>query len=173
VRGNFIRYVLAWSLALVLLYRGGNAISQSLGARAWPITAGVVHESDARWIAGHYRLAAPIWSYQLHLRYAYRVAGKEYIGTRASFGGWGEVELNNPFAAALAHALPVGAVVPVHYDPRDPTRSVLEPRARASAWIALLAGIGLAMVGRRYWRRALAESRASASVEAVVSDRPT
>jgi hypothetical protein len=105
VGGDFIRYVLAWSLALVLLYCGGNAI--------------------------------------------------------------------NPFAAALAHALPVGTVVPVHYDPRDPTRSVLEPRARASAWIALLAGIGWAMVGRRYWRRALAESRASASVEAVVSERST
>jgi hypothetical protein len=113
---------------------------------------------------------APAWSGgpatddELHLRYAYTVGGKEYIGTRASFSAWGPTENLNPFNSAIAHRYPVGARVLAHYDPLDYSHSVLQPAARLSAWVAFLFGLLLAWLGLVYARRAEAEKKQLARV---------
>jgi len=159
VTANSARFVFAWIVAAVLLFRGGNAIRESFEARNWQSIPAIVIESDARWIEHHQPVHKSMWSYELHLRYAHTIGGQEYIGTRASFSAWGPTENFNPFNSAIAHRYPVGAEVLAHYDPLDYSHSVLQPVARLSAWAAFLFGLLLAWLGLVYARRVEAEKK--------------
>ncbi len=156
---NSARFVSAWIVAVVLLFRGGNAIRESFEARNWPSIPATVTESDARWVEHHLPVHRSMWSYELRLRYAYSIGGREYIGTRASFSAWGPTENFNPFDSAIAHRYPVGAGVLAHYDPLDYSHSVLQPVARLSAWVAFLFGLLLAWLGLVYAQRTEAEKK--------------
>ena len=161
---NSARFVFSWIVAAVLLFRGGNAIRESFEARNWRSIPAIVTESDACWVEHHLPVHKSMWSYELHLRYAYTIGGREYIGTRASFSAWGPTENFNPFNSAIAHRYPVGARVLGHYDPLDYSHSVLQPVARLSAWVAFLFGLLLAWSGLVYARRAEAEKKQLARV---------
>jgi Protein of unknown function (DUF3592) len=159
VAANSARFVFAWIVAAGLLFRGGNAIRESLEARNWPTIPAVVTESDALWVEHHQAVKRSMWNYELHLRYAYTIGGREYIGSRASFSAWGPTENFNPLNSTIAHRYPVGARVSAHYDPSDYSRSVLQPVARLSAWIAFSLGILLARLGLVYARRVEREKK--------------
>ena len=63
--------------------------------------------------------------------YSYAVDGKSYKGSRI---GWGKkAVMLTPAAQTLSMRYPVGATVPVFYDPRKPGSSLLEPRARSNS----------------------------------------
>jgi hypothetical protein len=160
VTSNSARCLGAWLFAAVLLFRGGSAVQQSVSARNWPAVDATVLESDARWVEHHRAVGRSMWSHQLHLRYSYTVGGRGYIGTRASFSAWGQNESFNPFSWMIARRCPVGTRVLAHYDVMDPSRSVLDPAARWSAWIALILGALAARLGLVYSRRVTAEKNA-------------
>jgi hypothetical protein len=61
----------------------------------------------------------------LRVRYVYEVEGRLYSGSRIFFGD----RLVPASASYYASRLDPGATVTVHYDPRDPSESVLETRA--------------------------------------------
>jgi hypothetical protein len=156
---NSARCLLAWIFAAILLFRGGNALLESFKARDWPGVQAVVTESDARWVEHHRPVYKSMWTYELHLRYAYTIRSREYIGSRASFSAWGPNENFNPLSSVIAKSLPVGKQVVAHYDPQDYSRSVVEPRVRPSVWIALALGLLMALLGVFYSRRVEGEKR--------------
>ncbi len=156
---NSAKCLLAWVFAAVLLFRGGSALRQSLAARHWPGVDAVITESDARWVEHPRPAYKSMWTYELHLRYAYTIRGREYIGSRASFSAWGPNENFNPLSPAIAGTLPVGKQVVAYYDPLDYSRSVVDPRARPSVWIALILGLLMARLGVVYSGRVEEEKK--------------
>lgn len=84
----------------------------------WPTTPGTITESELR--RGRK-------SVSLHIRYTYTANDEEYTGTQYDVGPaflpsrkWPKVQAE----------LPVGASVPVYYDPVDPATAVLSPGLR-------------------------------------------
>ncbi|MGH9849160.1 MAG: DUF3592 domain-containing protein, partial [Blastocatellia bacterium] len=63
------------------------------------------------------------------VRYRYEVDGRTYSGKRLYFD---EVASTERWAARLARKYPVGATVPVYFDPANPERALLEPRLSGS-----------------------------------------
>lgn len=64
--------------------------------------------------------------YQIDLRYAYHVGGRDLTGTAVG-GGWTPVFGRRADADAAAALYREGQFVTVHYDPADPSNAVLEP----------------------------------------------
>jgi hypothetical protein len=157
VTSNSARCLFAWLLAAVLVFRGGNAIRESFQTRNWQPIHALVTESDARWVEHRLPVRRSMWSYELHLRFVYTIKRRVFTGARASFSAWGPNENLNPFNSAIAHRFPEGTQVIAHYDPLDPSRSVLQPAARPSAWLALALGLLAARLGLVYSRRVTAE----------------
>jgi hypothetical protein len=104
----------------VFLYCGARW-NQALAhaSSAWPTTTGVVNESSVKGSEGRRRP-----SYRLELRYSYEVDGQSYDGDQAQFGPTRVTE-KLPIET-LAKRYPQGAQVTVHYDPDDPSTSVLD-----------------------------------------------
>jgi hypothetical protein len=82
VTPNSLRCVFGWIIAAVLLFRAGTAIYESFKARNWPSVDAIVTESDARWVESRQSVRRSMWSYQLHLRYAYIIARRLRRGCR-------------------------------------------------------------------------------------------
>ena len=91
-------------------------------SKRWPTTTGRVTESKVilrkrgtRGVSASHRL-----------RFEFEVDGTRYAGDRRCFGDF--IEGNVAIVQELAQRLATDASVTVHYDPRDPKRSTLEPR---------------------------------------------
>lgn len=75
--------------------------------------------------------------------YRYAVDGTEHISTRAAF-------IRVPYIDPLHRKYRSGQAIKVHYDPSDPTRSVIEPGAPVLGVLAkalvplVMAGLGVA-----------------------------
>jgi hypothetical protein len=61
--------------------------------------------------------------FEIEVRYEYRVHGKDYVGTRYSFGGVQFSRYDD--ATAALRGITAGREVPVYYDPLRPERAVL------------------------------------------------
>ena len=105
-----------------------------------------------------------MWAYELHLRYRYLVNGQIYVGTRPFFSAWGPKESFNPLVGEIARTFPVRREVMAHYDPQEPSSSVLVPTAQPSAWVALVLGILLAWAGRIYGGRVELEKQSAREI---------
>jgi hypothetical protein len=85
------------------------------------------------------------------VRYRYRVDGREFVGNRATSSNVSEEISQHPQgpSAALRELLqrvPVGATVPVHIRPDDPSESYLLYVENPGSRRLLVAGIALAIV---------------------------
>jgi hypothetical protein len=85
---------------------------------SWPVTVGRVHESH---IAA--ALARFPYIYTPDVRYEYVVDGKRYEGATVSYTAC----YTSPSALDASQGFVPGHSVRIHYDPRDPSRSVLCP----------------------------------------------
>jgi len=80
------------------------------------------------------------------IRYAFRVAGRDYQSTRRYVGR--PVLSGSPRTAAKVLAkYPVNALVTVHYNPANPAEAMLEPANLANVWLALPFAIGFGGFG--------------------------
>jgi hypothetical protein len=133
----------------------GDAQAEAKDAAGWSRTLARVTRSavrDRRYRAGRYTVVKAVPD----ITYRYDVEGRSYEGTRIRFG---IVEFNLPRSARkLTDLYHEGAVVPVLYDPRHPSRSVIEPHVHlpAQKWIyrgvaLFLALGGLAIGGLMIW----------------------
>lgn len=124
---------------------GVLGVLRAAPTRAWPATGGVVVASAVEAGTGRSGGDRP------RVAYAYTVAGRAYTGheigramgyTRAGARRW-------------VAQFPVGARVPVYYDPAAPERAVLVPGGVGRAAALLAAGLaGLAL-----WRWAASRAR--------------
>jgi hypothetical protein len=99
------------------------------GGKGWPVVPGQIISSQVE--QPQFHDSDDDVACTVNIRYRYRVGPMDYEGDRIDFGG-GALK-NREQAQKLTAKYPVGARVPVHYDPRTPAMSVLEPQAGSSS----------------------------------------
>ena len=116
-----------WGLAIGLLliiwgglwgFAGISSTQQARESREWPTVEGQILSS---WVSEGELRDPP--SYYAHVNYSYVVNGVQYDGKRISFG---ISHGSRNYAESIIDKYPAGKLVPVHYDPSDPTVAVLE-----------------------------------------------
>lgn len=141
-----------------LLARNVPMIVEGWRSESWPMAPGVIKESAA--VSKPIiidRRRGTVGSHVVVLRYEFSVAGRPFFGTRQGLDDVGIIKYES-VARQEAAALPPGSAVPVFYDPRDPTRSLLSPGVPISGVISsvfglLLVASGAALVGAGLYLR--------------------
>jgi hypothetical protein len=119
---------------------------------SWPAVPGVIKSSAVieEWIEDRRdddkEIRRKIPRYQVDLRYAYRVAQRDFVGVNPNFGWTGIYGLRELAEKAAGQYRP-GQLVTVYYDPQRPANSVLEPSARGGTCAPLVFGAISAVVG--------------------------
>lgn len=112
-------------------------------AETWPKTDGIVENSELSVSHSHDSDGSSSTTYSAHVNYSYKVNGMSYkndaIGFGRSSGGKKKAEKK------LAQ-YPQGTPVTVYYDPKDPTKAVIEPVA-STFGMYLFVGIMLFVLG--------------------------
>jgi hypothetical protein len=120
-------------------------IAEGWQSRSWPSAPAVIEQSTAVAMRATPRASSSggLGTHAVTVRYRFTVDGRTYEGRRRSLDLVGKrlIERN---AMAFAARLPVGRTVPAYYDPRDPTRSLLDPGVPVSSMIGLAIGAVLA-----------------------------
>lgn len=116
---------------------------QARASARWPTVAGTITQS---------KLAVEFdedgdEAYRADIRFAYRVGGREFEGSKVKWG-WTAVYAWRSRAAAALAEYPIGKAVTVHYDPAQPTTAVLDPLNREGmamplVFAAAIGGVGL------------------------------
>jgi hypothetical protein len=117
------------------------SIKQAVAASRWPVAEGRVVSSTTESFktrVGGAHTGQLVTFYQAVVEYSYRVDGRDYHGTRLSFGGK-QSTAEGP-AKRKAARYPSGSTVQVRYDPADPSQAVLETRV-ALSWLLLVASV--------------------------------
>lgn len=135
---------MAFILPLVLAAVGVGTILYALKVhregertRRWPAVQGVVLESGV--IDRMAKSADATIEYRVHVRYGYKVGGRDYEGTRVALGP-SRVFNDHAAAAARAARYRVDARVMVRHDPGDPESAVLEAGAQNVLWLHAIGG---------------------------------
>ena len=115
-RGFGVCFVVVGMLQLVLCLLES---SRALAANGWPTTKGVVQSSEVALVKG-----GKGDGHVPAVTYAYSVSGVSYVGDRIHFRDVSEMPEQAERAVA---SFPVGAEVAVHFDPDEPSKSLLRP----------------------------------------------
>ena len=159
------------AFATFFLFTGARDSWTGRSSEVWPVTKGVVLQSDVIRIPGHGRVAP---SYTSVVQYRYEVATRTYVSDRVSFGrlelGGGEAD-----AEEIVRRYAKGREVTVHYLPSAPEIAVLAPGTTPSAVVRVVVGALLAigaLLAPFLARRRLALPRWAGGPERVGSDLP-
>ncbi|MFU8828079.1 MAG: DUF3592 domain-containing protein [Phycisphaerales bacterium] len=114
----------------------------------WPTTPGLVEVSEIR--------QARAGGIPVQVSYSYRVNGREYSSSRRSIVDQSFYDIR--FAIEEADRYPVGQVVTVSYNRRDPGLAILEPGYDLMADWLFVAGLCLSIVGIGFLLLQLARS---------------
>lgn len=150
---------------------------RGVASGGWPAVDGTILESRVAQGSNPGRRAgarSPTW--RAVVRYEYRVGGQRFEGDRIDFRtGGGEREARDDAAA-----FPVGAIVPVHHDPADPSLAVLRTGPGALDWIPPAVGLfamafasGVAWLAWRWVRIAERVERVGSRRPATQTDPPS
>lgn len=131
-------------LGVIFIIVAQSAKKKAAAAAAWPTVTGKVisvqvHEHKHYDSEDH----RTEYSYEPVVEYTYTVGGRQYSGSKISFGA---NRFDRNTAQKKAATYPQGASVTVFYDPSDPAKSVLEPQAAGSK-VFLVIGIVFAAIG--------------------------
>lgn len=131
-------YAFAGAVALFAIYQFVTA----LRTYRWPTTSGTVRGTGVDTSSG----SEGSTKYSPEIRYEYEVDDTSYVSSRIAVDDWPSFGSRSR-ARSWLEEYPDGDEVTVHYDPRRPDRSVLEPRGVLQAFFLLvLVGLGLAAV---------------------------
>lgn len=109
-------------------------------AQAWPTATGTMIATDIlRGGTNRHPTFSPL------VRYEYDIGGRKYSGDRLRPG---YVKVGSRRAAErMLQAYPVGAGVPVRYDPADPNSSLLELKTSSAPLLTAVVGAALILLG--------------------------
>ncbi|HMN70495.1 MAG TPA: DUF3592 domain-containing protein [Rhodoblastus sp.] len=134
-------------LAIALLILIGVKALREVQVRRWPTAAGVITKSDLQARVRKFRYERARLDNIPAVEYRFTVAGRHYVGTR--------IGLNTEYAGvdvgALVAKYPVGAVVQVAYNPKNPIDCLLDPYANkgilldGAKFAAMIGGAGLVL----------------------------
>jgi hypothetical protein len=130
--------LLTIAMGAVSLWMARHIFTRVRGARGWPTVPGAIVE---RGVGGP--MGTPGRSYLPRVKYTYAVAGTQYTSDQVYTVG--RVGGSVAWVRRLVDGLP--DPVPVHYDPRDPTRSYLLVNPAWPVWVLVVFGGVLLVVG--------------------------
>lgn len=105
-------------------------------AEAWPTVPGVILSSELHEHRHHNsQTHHTSVTYEPVVTYQYSVMEQPYQGNKIVFGTISSA--HNTASRKLA-AYPQGAQVAVHYDPADPSKAVLEPKAGGNVMLMII-----------------------------------
>ncbi|MBL8549670.1 MAG: DUF3592 domain-containing protein [Hyphomonadaceae bacterium] len=102
----------------------GFNVTKQWRAAAFPTVEAVVTSSSLEYGTSRRRTSGPV------IRYAYVVDGTRHEGDTFQYGNYTSSDWQ--WARAMVRAHPVGATTRVHYDPRNPSDSVIDPGLHGS-----------------------------------------
>lgn len=131
-------------IGAALLLAAINQRKKAKAAQAWPTTAGVVLTSGLHEYQ-HYDSEDEHMdvNYEPQVIYQYSALGKSYQGNHISIGN---ISYDYGTASRIIAEYPQGSAVTVHYDPADPSSSVLETRA-AGGILSFILGFVFLLIG--------------------------
>jgi hypothetical protein len=134
------------ALGLASVLKQAYYLHFALRSNQWPTAKGRI--VSASWgpmtvTPARHGLAGTV----VNLRYSYDVGGQPLEGYLVSYKG--VVAGLRSTARQVARRYPEGTHVLVHYDPRHPSRAVLEPGPGVSSFVRV--GLGAAMFGVGLW----------------------
>lgn len=161
----FFGLIFPWIFILVgggVLYAGVTALRNASASKTWPATPGKVTTSEL----SRHRSDKGSTTYSANVVYDYQVDGVDYTANRVSFGS---ARSSNPSGARqVLNKYKTGTQVQVHYSPKDPTLSVLEPGVHGATLLLpgigsvfFLAGCGMAFFLPSVFRKQAAEADAT------------
>ena len=120
--------LVCWPICAWFIVTGRAARAQALASQTWPTAPGTVLASK---VDTSLRLLSKNRDYKYvpMVSYAYEVAGKRYEGDVIQFGL--TEAASQSVAEQTIKPYPAGGKVKVSYDPKDPTKSVLETSDKA------------------------------------------
>jgi len=121
-----------------LLHRRAEVVA------SWPRTQGEFLESRVERERSSSTHGASI-TFAPRIRYQYEVQGRRFTSVKIAVGGTLDTS-SEERAAERTHRWPVGAAVPVFYNPRDPSEAYLETDAE-SVWFIGAIGAVVGLVG--------------------------
>lgn len=127
-----------------LTYRIGKPLrDRAAASAAWPATEGRIIASR---VARIKQRGGGKETYTADITYEYSLDGRTFEGERVWFGDDYSASDASAFRAAVGR-YPVGSAVKVHYDPAEPSESVLEPGPTWSGSVLYFVGLGLMTLG--------------------------
>ena len=148
--GRAAAFLAATTLGFIGAAVTGLGLYRAQVASAWPRAGGEIVRS--RFVSGTSKT-----SDRLDVEYTFEVAGQVHRGTRISYTLiWG-----TGFTRAAQSRYPTGTKVTAHYDPADPSRSVLEVRPPRLYLVVFVVSLIALAWGLARWIQQAQRERAS------------
>jgi hypothetical protein len=135
-------FVLTFGLMAVAI--GAMGVFADAASNNWPVTDGVITSSEVE-VWGHH----PIM-YRPSITYQYTIGGQEFTCSQVSSGATFYSGNGLEQASEIVEKYPVGSIVQVHYNPRNPANAVLETQTEQINYIPLIIGVvmvSIALIG--------------------------
>jgi hypothetical protein len=140
-------FAVIWT-GMVLMFDGfmGHGIYKQLESRAYPSVTGAITHSE---VTSH-RGSKGGTSYTAVIEYSYEVGDRKFAGNKIRFG---LASSSYASATAIVFAHPLGAAVPVFYNPANPQEALLSPGVQGSDFMGLLfmTPFNMVMLGLWLW----------------------
>ncbi len=126
---------------VALLIYGIGLVRDARACAGWPTVQGRVLSSEAQMVSRQKDKS----TYAPNVSYRYEVDGKEYQSSRLTI-----VPRNyrgQQWVTEILASYPVGGVVVVHYDPKEPANCMLDTSTTGSEWAYPIGGVLMIGVG--------------------------
>jgi hypothetical protein len=130
--------VIAFAIGVVLYLVQFRQGLRADASKKWPTSSATITTSALE------RSAESKRRYRATVEYRYRVGAKEYQANRIF---WGGNEGRHKHMASVIASYPAGARVPIHYDPRNPAQSVIDPVQNTGSRPLVLYAMGMMALG--------------------------
>ena len=128
----------------------GSSLIANAKARRWPATTGTVIESRVLMVDISPTKKGSQWVPQAEVKFRYEVDKKFYESMNLKYGMNQIGGTHRRYAPEVAARYPVGAPLPVSYDPANPADAVSDLSPGSYAWLRVIAGLLLLSGGVYY-----------------------
>ena len=120
-------------IGVAMIGYGAYGVVQAKRSASWPTVRGEIESCKL-----HSRRSSKGSSYACEAKYRYEVDGNSYQGDRIAFG-YNSTNYKEPHKQIERH-LKKGRYVQVHFNPNDPSQSVLSTGTSSNTWLPIVFG---------------------------------
>lgn len=145
----YLMLVVPLAIAVALVFSYFHIRKERRLSAKWPTVTGKITTSEVREQIETEEdgdRTRNVIKYVPNIVYSYRVGDRDYFNGRQTWG-WDAIYSYREQAADKLKPYPLGAAVPVYYNPADPQDAVLEPTSGNGAMVPLVCAILCGAVG--------------------------